>query len=53
MKRPPGVVKLERAVSFQEGALGFVVSRIAEVATDLRMIHRRMRPQSWRHNAGS
>jgi hypothetical protein len=24
MKRPPGVVKLERAVSFQEGALGFV-----------------------------
>ena len=32
MKRPPGVVKLERAVSFQEGALGFVVSRITEVA---------------------
>ncbi|MFA4931762.1 MAG: hypothetical protein WC625_02435 [Caldisericia bacterium] len=31
MKRPPSVVKLERAVSFQEGALGFV-SRTTEVA---------------------
>ena len=32
MKCPPSVVTLECAVSFQEGALGFVVSRITEVA---------------------
>jgi hypothetical protein len=35
MKCPPGVVKLERAVSFQEGALGSV-SRTTEVANGTR-----------------